>query len=70
MWLSTEKSSPYYSELPHTGTVIFFEGFIKIHLKLCDKLTHSQLLGEHLFLHGPNLDLLQNWIRLLKPLLC
>lgn len=27
---------PYYSVLPHTGTVIFFQHFIKIHLKLHD----------------------------------
>lgn len=37
---------PYYSVLPHTGTVIFFERFIKIHLKLHDKLTHPKPLGE------------------------
>lgn len=38
-WLSVE-NVPSYSVLPHTGTVIFFEHFIKIHLKLHDKLTH------------------------------
>lgn len=45
MWLSVE-NVPYYSELPHTGTTIFFEHFIKVHLKQHDKLTHPLELGE------------------------